>query len=348
MSIGVGLIGGGRMGKVFANTLAFAVSEVNLVAIADIDERAAEDAAGRFHAPSWFGDYRRVLDRPDIQAVVIATPTGTHREIIKAAAAAGKHIFTEKPLAQDLAGCDDAIAAVERAAKSAGIKFQVGFMRRFDPAYAMAMTKIKEGLIGRPVMFKATSRDPRRTSLEFARRENSGGMILDMGVHDFDLARWLMGSEVERVQTEGSCAVYPELKDVGDIDNAVINLRFCNGGIGNIDLSRNAVYGYDIRTEVLGSEGGLMIGKLQQTSTLMMTSGGVTHDTVPYFMERFGEAYAEEIRSFVRCIVEDRRPEVSGQDARAATAIGIAATLSLDEGRPVLLNEVAASPRLKN
>jgi inositol 2-dehydrogenase len=328
------------MGKVFAHTLAFTVSEVDLIAVADLDERAAEEAAGRFNAAACYGDFRRLLDRSDIQAVVIATPTGTHREIIKAAAAAGKHIFTEKPLAQDLPGCDDAISGVEQAIERAGIKFQVGFMRRFDPAYAMARKKIDEGLIGQPVMFKATSRDPRRTSLEFARRENSGGMILDMGVHDFDLARWLMSSEVERVQTEGSCAVYPELKDVGDIDNAVINLRFANGAIGNIDLSRNAVYGYDIRTEVLGSEGGLLMGKWQQTSTLMMTRNGITHDTVPYFMERFGEAYAEEIRDFVRCILEDRQPAVSGQDARAATAIGVAATLSLDEGRPVLLREL--------
>ncbi len=340
MSIGVGLIGAGRMGKVFAHTLAFTVSEVGLVAVADIDAHAAEEAARRFGAVAWHGDYHRLLDNSDVQAVVIASPTGTHREIIKAAAAAGKHIFTEKPLALDLPGCDDAISSVEQAAQRAGIKFQVGFMRRFDPAYAMARKKIDEGLIGQPVMFKSTSRDPMRTSLEFARRENSGGMILDMGVHDFDLARWLMGSEVERVQTEGSCAVYPELKDVGDIDNAVINLRFVNGAVGNIDLSRNAVYGYDIRTEVLGSEGGLLIGKLQQTSTLMMTRSGVIHDTVPYFMERFSEAYAEEIRAFVKCILEDRQSEVSGKDARAATAIGVAATMSLDEGRPVLLNEL--------
>ena len=340
MNIGVGLIGAGRMGKVFANTLAFAVSEVDLVAVADIDAHAAEEAARRFNAAACHDDYRHLLDRSDIQAVVIATPTGTHREIIKAAAAAGKHIFTEKPLAQDLAGCDDAISAVEQAAERSSIKFQVGFMRRFDPAYVMARKKIDEGLIGQPVMFKATSRDPRRTSLEFARRENSGGMILDMGVHDFDLARWLMGSEVERVQTEGCCTVYPELKDVGDIDNAVINLRFANDAVGNIDISRNAVYGYDIRTEVLGSEGGLLIGKWQQTSTLMMTRNGIIHDTVPYFMERFSEAYAEEIRDFVKCIQQDRQPAVSGKDARAATAIGVAATLSLDEGRPVLLREV--------
>jgi len=233
--------------------------------------------------------------------------------------------------------CDQAIAAVEKV----GVKLQLGFMRHFDPAYLMAKQRIDAGEIGIPVMFRSTSRDPRRTSLEFARRENSGGLILDMGVHDFDLARWLMGSEVVRVQSEGGCLVYPELKEVGDIDNAIINLKFANAAIGNIDVSRNAVYGYDIRTEVLGSEGGLLIGKLKQTAMLVMTRQGVTHDTVPYFMERFGEAYAAEIRDFVACILEDRTPRVTGHDARKATAIGIAATRSVDEDRPVEVSELA-------
>jgi predicted dehydrogenase len=251
--------------------------------------------------------------------------------VIQDAAAAGKHIFSEKPLAQTLEMCDQAIAAVEKT----GVKLQLGFMRRFDPAYAMAKHKIEAGEIGTPVMFRSSSRDPKRTSLEFARRENSGGLIMDMGVHDFDLARWLMDSEVVRVHSEGGCLVYPELNDVGDIDNAMINLKFASGAMGNIDVSRNAVYGYDIRSEVLGSEGSLLIGKLQQTAVLSMTRSGVTHDTVPYFMERFGEAYAAEIRDFVNCILEDRPPSVTGLDARRATEIGIAATRSLDEGRPV-------------
>ena len=319
------------MGKVFAHTLAFTVSEVELLAVADINPQAGQEAAARYGVKDHYMDYHELLRRDDIDAVVIVTPTATHAEVIQAAAAAGKHIFSEKPLAQTLEACDQAIAAVEKA----GVKLQLGFMRRFDPAYAMAKKRIEAGEIGHPVMFRSTSRDPKRTSLEFARRENSGGLILDMGVHDFDLARWLMGSEVVRVQTEGACLVYPELNEVGDIDNAMINLKFANGALGNIDVSRNAVYGYDIRTEVLGSEGGLLIGKLQQTATLVMTRQGVTHDTVPYFMERFGEAYAAEIRDFVGCILEDRPPSVTGQDARRATAIGIAATRSLDEGRPV-------------
>ncbi len=335
MSLRVGLIGAGRMGKVFAHTLAYTVSEVDLAAIADRDEQIARETAARFGIPAYFTDYRAMLERPDLQAVVIATSTATHEEIVKAAAAAGKQIFCEKPLAQSLAGCDEAIDAV----KAAGVRLQVGFMRRFDPAYVVAKQKIQAGEIGAPVMFKAVSRDPRRTDLEFARRENSGGLILDMGIHDFDLARWLMGAEVERVSTEGGCLVYPELKGVGDIDNALVNLKFANGAMGNVDVSRNAVYGYDIRTEVLGSEGGLLIGKMQQTATLVLTRLGVVHDTVPYFMERFGEAYAAEIRAFVECLLTDQEPSVGGEDARAATAIGVAATRSLDEGRPVWVNE---------
>jgi inositol 2-dehydrogenase len=324
------------MGKVFAHTLAFSIAEAELAAVADPDEQTAREIAARYAINSCFGDYRLMLEQRDIEAVVIASPTNTHAEIVKAAAAAGKQIFCEKPLAMTLAGCDEAI----QAARGAGMRLMVGFMRRFDAAYNMAKRKIEEGVIGDPVMFKSVGRDPKRTSLEFARRENSGGLILDMGIHDFDLARWLMRSEVERTYSEGGCLVYPELQTVGDIDNAVVNLKFANGAVGNVDVSRNAVYGYDIRTEILGSEGSLMIGKDRLTDTLVLTRDGVTHDTVPYFMERFADAYAAEIREFVACIAQDREPSVTGHDARAATAIGVAATRSLDEGRPVLVSEV--------
>jgi len=336
MGVKIGLIGAGRMGQVFAHHLAFSVAEADFVALADADDATAQEAARRFGVAAAYHDYHELLANPDIEAVVIATPTHTHPEVIAAAAKAGKHIFSEKPLALTLDECQAAIAAVE----TAGVKFQLGFMRHYDPGYVMAKKQIEAGAIGKPVMFKSVGRDPKRTSLEFARRENSGGLIADMGVHDFDLARWLMGSEVERVSTEGGCLVYPELAEVGDIDNAIINLKFVNGAIGNIDVSRNAVYGYDIRTEILGSEGGLMIGKLQETPVLVMTREGVCHDTVPYFMQRFGEAYAAEIRDFVGCIVEDRQPGASGADGWAATAIGIAATRSLDEDRPVYLSEL--------
>jgi len=336
MTIQLGLIGAGRMGKVYAETLAFGVPEVSLAAVAEPNSAALEEVAARYHIPHTFNDYQALLDSKGIDAVIIATPTGTHARVVMDAAAAGKHIFCEKPLSQNLQECDLAIRRV----KESGVKLQMGFMRRFDPAYRAAYLKIQAGAIGTPVMFKATSRDPKRTSLEFARRENSGGMIVDMGVHDFDLARWLMGAEVELVHSLGACLAFPELKDVGDIDNAVVNLCFANGAVGNIDISRNAVYGYDIRTEVLGTEGSLQIGYLQQTAVLTLNRQGVTHDTVPYFMERFGTAYAEEVRVFVKHILDNTQPDVTGEDARAATAIGIAATRSLDENRPVKLSEI--------
>ncbi len=336
MTVGIGLIGAGRMGQTFAYHLAYSVPGVKFVAIADTNASKAAEVAERFGVAHSYANYDDLLARKDINAVVIVTPTNTHVDVIQAAAAAGKQIFSEKPLALDLAGCDRAIAATN----AAGVKLQVGFMRHYDPAYVAAKQKIDAGVIGTPVMFKSTGRDPRRTSLEFARRANSGGMIADMAIHDFDAARWLMGSEVVRVHSEGACLVFPELKDVGDIDNAIVNLKFANGAMGNVDVSRNAVYGYDIRTEVLGSKGSLMIGRLQQTPMLVMTAEGVTHDTIPYFMERFGEAYAAEIRDFVDCIQKDRAPAVSGLDARAATAIGVAATRSLDEGCPVLVDDV--------
>lgn len=336
MSIRMGLIGTGRMGATFAHHLVNSVAEAELVAVSDAHGRTAGMVAAQYGVESIYSDYRKILERKDIDAVVIASPTNTHPEIIRASAAAGKHIFCEKPLALTIEDCDQATAAV----KEAGVKLQLGFMRRFDAGYVAAKKKIAEGVIGNPVMFKSTGRDPKRTSLEFARRENSGGLIADMAAHDFDLGRWLMGSEVEQVYSEGGCLVYPELKEVGDIDNAVINLKFANGTIGNVDVSRNAVYGYDIRTEVLGSEGGITISKTRQTPIWIMTRDGVTHDTVPYFMERFADAYAAEIRDFVTCILEDREPAVTAQDGRAAAAIGIAATRSFDEGRPVRVSEV--------
>lgn len=336
MTVRIGLIGAGRMGETLAHHLAFSIETADFCAIADANLEAARKLARHCRVTNAYGDYREMLARDDLDAVVVATPTSTHTEIIKASAAAGKHIFTEKPLSLTLQGCDEAIAAVN----TAGVKMHVGLMRRFDPAYLAAKKQIDQGAIGRPVMFKSVGRDPWRTSLEYAQRQKSGGLIADMAIHDFDVARWLMGSEVIRAHSEGECLVFPELKEVGDIDNAVVNLRFANGAVGNVDVSRNAIYGYDIRTEIIGSEGSLMIGALQHTPVLTLTRNNVSHDTIPGFMERFAEAYAAEIRDFVEAIETGRDVSVTGADARAATAIAVAATLSLDEGRPVLLSEV--------
>lgn len=336
MTVRIGLIGAGRMGATLARHLAYTVEEAELVAIADPKEQQLSKMRRLFKNVDTYSEYSQLLGRKDVEAVVIATPTNTHVDVVKAAADAGKHVFTEKPLALTVERCDEAIAAVE----ASGVKLHVGFMRRFDPAYLMAKKRIDAGDIGKPILFKSIGRDSWRPTVEFARRENSGGLMMDMGIHDFDLARWLMGSEVVRVYSEGGCLLYPELVEAGDIDNAVVNLKFANGAIGDIEISRSGLYGYDIRTEIVGTEGSLLIGRLQQTDTLFLQSNNISHDTIPGFMDRFADAFAAEIADFVAVIEEDRETAVGASDARSATAIGVAATLSLEEERVVLLSEI--------
>lgn len=232
--------------------------------------------------------------------------------------------------------CDRALAAVQKA----GVILQVGFMRRFDTAYARARQAIDQGELGTPVLYRGTSRDPEAPPLDYARPEHSGGLLLDMGVHEYDLAVWLLGDDVVDVHAVGTCMAYPQLEQVGDIDNAVVSLRFAGGGIAAIDLSRNAVYGYDIRAEVLGTGGAIAIGGLQQTPVWHWKRNGVWHDTWPFFMERFAQAYRAELEHFVHCISTGTSPLVDGAAARRATLIGVAANRSLREHRPVSLQEI--------
>src|SRR5262249_54400244 len=201
--------------------------------------------AVRVNGVGRYDDYHALPGRPDRGAVIVATPTSTHQEVVIAAAQAGKNIFCEKPMALTLHETDEMIAAIEQA----GVIFQIGFMRRFDAGYAAAKKQIDDGVIGQPVTIRSIGRDPHPTSLEFANPAVSGGLILDMGIHDFDLLRWLMADEVERVYTEVAALVYPELTTVGDVDNAMISLRFEHGGLGNVEVSRTAIYGYDVQCE---------------------------------------------------------------------------------------------------
>ena len=330
----VGIIGLGRMGRVYAGYLA-AMPEADIVAVSDVMADHARTFAAEIGAKSWSPNYHDVLQNKEVEAVFIISPTGTHAEIIVAAAGTGKALFCEKPIALTLAETDNIIAALEKH----GTMLQVGFMRRFDAGYVEAKKRIEAGEIGHPTTFKAIGRDPFCPDLNYARRENSGGLILDMAIHDFDLARWLMGSEVKRVYTEGGALAFPQLEAVGDIDNAVVNMLFENGAIGNVEVSRNALYGYDIRTEILGTEGGLNIGRYQETPLVVLTKRGVTHDMVPYLHERFGPAYLNQTRDFISRVIDGREPAVGAPEARATLVIGLAATQSYDEARPVELAE---------
>jgi scyllo-inositol 2-dehydrogenase (NAD+) len=337
--IQIGVIGLGRMGQLYTRALARQVSGAYLYAAADVGEEARRLVGDEFSVPYMFADAYELLALAELDAVVIATPTSTHHDLVIAAAGAGKAIFCEKPLALTLEENHKVLEAVTQAQ----VPLQIGFMRRFDAAYQKAKTLIDDGLIGYPVTFKSLSRDPFCPPRNYMDPAKNGGLILDMAIHDFDLARWLVGSEVERVTAEGATLVCKDLESVGDIDNAVINLRFVNGALGNVEVSRNAFYGYDIRTEVLGSEGAVMIGVHQHTPVLLLTRAGAQHDVTPYLMERFGDAYRAQLQHFVDCLRDKRPPSVGGADALAAVEISIAATRAYQTGQPVALSELRIS-----
>ncbi len=322
----VGVIGLGRMGQVHARHLA-ELPEADLVVVGSRRPEVAERVGRRLDA-EWTTDYEAVLTRRDLDAVVIATATREHVNHIIQAAGAGLAIFCEKPIALTLEDTDRALDAVARA----GVPFMIGFMRRFDPPYARAKQLIEEGAIGRPVMYKGVNRDPQWPAHEDDDPSVSGGFFVDMGVHDYDLACWLMGSEVEWVHAVGRALVYPQLAEVGDIDNALVTLEFASGAIGNVDLSRNARYGYDIRTEVLGDEGALWIGTIQQTPLLVLTRQGVTHDVYPWFPERFEAAFRNEMVAFVRGVLAGEALSPTGEDGRRALAVALAAREAFIKG----------------
>ncbi len=336
--IKLGLIGAGRLGRVYARDLAQAIPAARLLAVADLNPETAQQVAEAFEVPRWYADPYALLEDRQIDAVVIVTPTHTHRELVSAAAQRQKAIFCEKPLSLSLAEAEEMRLALERS----GVFFQMGFMRRFDRGYLAAKARIDHGEIGTPVVFRATSRDPFRPSLEYADPRSSGGLIVDMGIHDLDLARWFMG-EIETTYAIGGVLAYPEMASVGDIDNAVISLIFADGRLGAIDLSRNGVYGYDIATEILGTRGTLRIGYLRETPLLVMTKNCIAHDTVPYFLERFAAAYTSQLRNFVDNLRLDRQPPVSIADGIAALRAALAATASLHAGRPLAVASITSA-----
>jgi predicted dehydrogenase len=243
-------------------------------------------------------------------------------------------VFCEKPPALSLGETQKMKDAAERAHGF----LQMGFMRRFDAGYAAAKKRIDEGVIGTPIVFKSSSRDPYRPSLEYANPKSSGGMIVDMGIHDFDLARWYMG-EVASVTAIGGTLAYPELNEVGDIDNAIVSLTFASGRIGVVDLSRSGIYGYDIFGEILGTTGTLRIGYLRETPLFVMTKNQVAHDTVPFFMERFRDAYPAQLQNFVDNLRNDREPPITIDDAMETLRIALAASRAQAAGKAVSLRD---------
>lgn len=334
--LNVGVLGLGRLGRVYTRDLAGRIPETRVVAVADPAPGVAKEVAAEFDVPKAYSDPQALFDDKTVDAIVIVTPTHVHREQVIAAAASGKPTFCEKPPALSL----DEIREMKQAIEKSGIFFQMGFMRRFDAGYAAAKKQIEAGRIGQPLVFKATSRDPYRPSLEYANPKSSGGMLIDMGIHDFDLARWFMG-DVKSVAAIGGTIAYPELELVGDIDNAIASLTFTSGKLGVVDLTRSGIYGYDISTEILGLEGTIRIGYLRETPIMVMTkAGGVSHDTVPYFMERFRDAYTNQLQDFAQNVLQQRPAPISIDDGMEALRVGIAATRAQQTGTTVQVADV--------
>jgi len=334
--LNVGVIGLGRLGRVYARDLAGRIPETKLVAVADPLGNLAKEVAEEFDVAKSFTDPLEMINDKSVDAIVIVTPTHLHREHVIAAAQSKKPTFCEKPPALSLAE----VQQMKDAIAKSGVFFQMGFMRRFDPGYAAAKKQIEGGRIGQPLVFKATSRDPFRPSLEYANPASSGGMLLDMGIHDFDLARWFMG-DVRSVAAIGATIAYPELATVGDIDNAITSMTFTSGKLGVVDLTRSGIYGYDISTEILGLEGTIRIGYLRETPIMVMTkANGVSHDTVPYFMERFRDAYTNQLQNFAQNVLKNQPAPITIDDGMEALRVGIAATRARETGTTVTVADV--------
>lgn len=330
-----GVIGAGRIGRLHARHLSQRLAQAELVMVSDIAEEAARQCAQECHVARYSADYHDILDDSDIQAVLICSSTDTHARIIKEAAAAGKHIFCEKPIDHDLQKIDRALVAVDKA----GVLLQVGFNRRFDANYKRVRQAVMSGEIGEPHLMHIISRDPGPPPIEYIKV--SGGIFLDMTIHDFDMARFLIGSEVEEVYTAGAVRVDPAIGAAGDLDTVMITLKFANGVIATIDNSRKAVYGYDQRAEVFGSKGCISTANNYPNTATIQTKDDISRDLpLNFFMDRYVDSYLEEIEQFVQAVLTKAPVPVSGSDGRIPVVMARAARKSYEENRPVRLDEI--------
>ncbi|MFC1543173.1 inositol 2-dehydrogenase [Candidatus Neomarinimicrobiota bacterium] len=323
-----GLIGAGRIGRMHAENIISHLPDVFLKAVADpkLDDGWAEKIGIQVCSL----DERTLLDDPEIEAVVIAASSTAHVDLVCAAAQAGKQIFCEKPIAFKPEAINKTISAV----KSAGVRFQVGFNRRFDPDFVTVKKALASGKIGTPHIIRVTNRDPIRPDPAYI--PDSGGLFMDFSVHDFDMARFMSGSEVEEVYAAGAALIDPEVERLGDIDTALITLKLTDGALCIIDLSRETNYGYDQQVEVFGSKGSISARNITPTNTVWCTAGGVFTDKPHYsFVERYEAAYIAELRAFFTNVRDQTPTPVSGEDALAAVSIARAAQQSYEQNRPV-------------
>ncbi len=333
--IRIGIIGAGRIGRLHAENLSRCIPEATVEAIADVAPQAAEECARDLGVPKTFENPTPIFEDRNVEAILICSSTDTHASLIEQAAEAGKHIFCEKPIALDLEAIDRALETV----KKAEVLLQVGFNRRFDPNFRRAQELVTQGAIGKPHVLRITSRDPEPPPLDYIKV--SGGIFLDMTIHDFDMARFMMGDEVEEVYAVGAVLVDSRIGELGDIDTAAVTLRFRGGAMGVIDNSRRAAYGYDQRAEVFGEKGTIVVSNPKPDTTVLSdTQGNHTPPLLHFFVERYTDSYIAEMQEFIGCLQEGREPPVTGIDGKVSVVMGYAAQRSYEEGRPVKLEEI--------
>jgi myo-inositol 2-dehydrogenase/D-chiro-inositol 1-dehydrogenase len=332
----VGIIGAGRIGKVHTESICNYVRNARIKTVADpfMNETTQAWLKG-MGVENTCKDYHEILNDPEIQAVLICSSTNTHSPISLEAIAAGKHVFCEKPIDHDLSK----IKQVVEALKGSNIKYQVGFNRRHDHNFAAVKQAIVEGKVGDVHIIKITSRDPEPPSAEYA--AVSGGMFLDMTIHDFDMVRFLAGCDAEEIYVQSAVLVDPAIGEAGDVDTAVITLKMENGAIAVIDNSRRAAYGYDQRAEVFGSKGMVATGNDTLSTAVISNAQGVTGEKPLYFfLERYMQSFATEVKGFINAIENDTDTLVGVDDGLKPVLMGIAAKKSVEEHRPVKLSEI--------
>ena len=332
----LGIIGAGRIGKVHMESICTQVPNAKVKMVADPFMDAEKEAwAKKKGVEQVTKDYHEILEDPEIDAVLICSSTDTHASISMEAIEAGKHVFCEKPVDHSI----EKIKQVQEALKKHPVKYQVGFNRRFDHNFEAVQNAVISGKVGEPHIVRITSRDPEPPALEYVKV--SGGMFLDMTIHDFDMARFLAGCDAEEIYVQAAVRIDPEIGKAGDVDTAVITMKMENGSIVTIDNSRKAVYGYDQRVEVFGSQGMVSVSNDTTSSAVISNSEGVMGEKPLYFfLERYMQSYAKEIRAFVQAIEQDIETPLGITDGLEAVRMGLAAKKSLAEHRPVKMAEI--------
>lgn len=332
--LGIAVVGVGAMGRQHALNIRRNIPQAELTAVVDVNLNRAQEVAKELEIEHYYDRIEAAVERRDVHAVVIVTPAKFHGSAVRICAQSGKDIFCEKPFTLTVEEADELLELITKT----GVRVQVGHVRRYDPPNVRAKKRIEAGEIGDPVLFKSLARDPAPPPVSYMTSGVNGMFFQDSTVHEFDLGRWLMNDEIEEVHAYGGVLVFPEIAQFNDIDTALVNMKFSRGTLGSVENYMQSGYGYDIRTEIVGSKGTIMTGYLQETAEVVLTAAGLRTDVVDHFLVRFADGYLNEMRDFIETIKAGRQPKVDAFDGRQAVAAAAAAERSLRGSRPVAVD----------